>query len=68
MRKVSELTEDDLRLVGGGECNTGDCILFLLRPDFLPNDRSGVLTITVATDRRTYTVPFTGLNELEDPA
>lgn len=68
VRKVSELTEDDLRLVGGGECNTGDCILFLLRPDFLPNDRSGVLTITVATDRRTYTIPFTGLNELEDPA
>lgn len=69
VRKVSELAEDDLRLVGGGECyNIGDCILFLLRPDFLPNDMSGVLTITVATDRRTYTVPFTGLHELGNPA
>lgn len=69
VRKVSELAEDDLMLVGGGECyNIGDCILFLLRPDFLPNDLSGVLTITVTTDRRTYTVPFTGLHELGNPA
>lgn len=69
VRKVSELTEDDLWLVGGGECYyAGDCILFLLRPDFLPDDRSGVLTITVVTDRRTYTVPFTGLHELGNPA
>ena len=65
VRKVSELTEDDLRLVGGGECIAGNCILFLLKPDFLPEDLSGVLTITVTTDRRTYTVPFNGLAELE---
>ena len=66
VRKVSELTEDDLRLVGGGECYySGACILFVLKPDFLPEDLSGVLTITVTTDRRTYTVPFNGLAELE---
>ena len=68
VRKVSELTEDDLRLVGGGECYyAGDCILFVLRPDFLPEDLSGVLTITVTTDRRTYTVPFTSLADLQLP-
>ena len=68
VRKVSELTEDDLRLVGGGECDyVGGCILFVLRPDFLPEDLSGVLTITVTTDRRTYTVPFTGLADLQLP-
>lgn len=66
VRKVSELTEDDLRLVGGGECYySGACILFVLKPDFLPEDLSGVLTITVTTDRRTYTVPFNGLAEFE---
>lgn len=65
VRKVSELTEDDLRLVGGGDFIIGDCILFVLKPDFLPEDLSGVLTITVTTDRRTYTVPFNGLAELE---
>lgn len=67
VRKVSELTEDDLRLVGGGDCIAGNCVLFLLKPDFLPEDLSGVLTITVTTDRRTYTVPFNGLAELELP-
>lgn len=67
VRKVSELAEDDLRLVGGGECVAGNCVLFVLRPDFLPEDLSGVLTITVTTDRRTYTVPFTGLADLQLP-
>lgn len=68
VRKVSELTDEDLRLVGGGEWYTGECILFMLKPDFLPDDLSGVLTITVTTDSRTYTVPFNGLRELEsDP-
>lgn len=65
VRRVSELTEDDLRLVGGGDFIIGDCILFVLKPDFLPEDLSGVLTITVTTDRRTYTVPFNGLAELK---
>lgn len=64
VRRVSELTEDDLRLVGGGDWLIGECVLFVLKPDFLPEDLSGVLTVTVTTDRRTYTVPFTGLADL----
>lgn len=67
VRRVSELSEDDLRLVGGGDWCIGDCVLFVLRPDFLPEDLSGILTITVTTDRRTYTVPFTGLADLQLP-
>ena len=63
IRKVSELTEDDLRLVGGAEIYS-ECILFLLHPESLPDDLSGELTITVTTEVRTYTVPFADLEEL----
>ena len=62
--KVSELTEDALRLTGGGEGMDGKCILFLLKPDYLPENLNGTLTITVTTNMNTYSIPFKALADL----
>lgn len=67
VRKVSEITENDLRLIGGCDVFIGRGVLFLLKPDILPEDTGGRLTISLVTDREVYHIPYAGFATINDP-